>query len=296
MAGSIYFRPANAYGAGRAFIDIDRFAEEVAAINTAPPRVALLYSQPSIFWEAKYAGAIHAIYTHLNFLGEKTTFVSERMLHERRVPAGVQWIVLPQATHVEDATVTALGEYTSRGGKLISIGEGNLAYDQYHRKRNVSGNLASGSAIRNFVFQKEAIGSQQVLRDILKPAELLDATGKLAWDVEYRLVEHGGATLVPIIDFAAQPVTVRCPAIAGKRMIDLLNSEEVDAGAIKLEPMVPRLLRANDDVIETRSHLGQRVRRAVLFGEKRVGFLILPEVLRLGIEPHVALQPGADVA
>ncbi len=244
LAGSIYFRPANAYGAGRAFVDIDRFAEEVAAINRAPARVALLYSPPSIFWEGKYAGAIHGIYTHLNFLGEKTTFVSERMLQEGRVPAGVRWIVLPQATHVEDATVTALSRYVSRGGNLIHVGEGNLAFDQYHRKRNVPGDLAGGPAVRGFVFQKETLDSQQVLRDILKPAELLDAGGKLAWNVEYRLVRHGGATLVPIIDFAAEPVRVSCPAIAGKQVVDLLSGERVDPGAIRLEPMVPRLLRA----------------------------------------------------
>jgi hypothetical protein len=108
----------------------------------------------------------------------------------------------------------------------------------------VPGDLGGGPAVRKFDFQKEALGSQQVLRDILKPAELRDAAGKLAWDVEYRLVEHGGATLVPIIDFAAGPVTVRCPAIAGKQVIDLLSGEDVDPGAIALEPMVPRLLRA----------------------------------------------------
>ncbi len=70
------------------------------------------------------------------------------------------------------------------------------------------------------------------------------ASGKSAWNVEYRLVEHNGATLLPIIDFAAGPVAVRCPAIAGKRTIDLLSGEEVDPAAIRLEPMVPRLLHA----------------------------------------------------
>ncbi len=181
----------------------------------------------------------------MNFLGEKTTFVSEKMLQEGRVPAGVRWIVLPQATHVEDATVAALVEFIAGGGKIIHIGMGNLAFDQYHRQRNVSTGLLDGLAVAKFEFQKEAVGSQQILRDIFKPAELLDAaSGKLAWNVEYRLVEHNGATLLPIIDFAAGSVVVRCPAIAGKRTIDLLSGEEVDPAAIRLEPMVPRLLHA----------------------------------------------------
>jgi hypothetical protein len=245
LVGSIYYRPANAYGAGRAFIDIDRFADEVAAINLAPARIALLYSQPSIFWEGSYAGAIRDIYTRLNFLGEKATFVSEKILQQRRLPARLRWIILPQATHVEEATVAALAEFVSGGGKIIRIGEDNLARDQYHRRRNVPGSLVGGPAVQKLEFQKDAAGSLQILRDILKPTELLEAaSGKPTWNVEYRLVEQRGAMLLPIIDFAVEPVAVRCPAIAGKRVIDLLNGEEVDSGSIKLEPMVPRLLRA----------------------------------------------------
>jgi hypothetical protein len=245
LAGSIYFRPANAYGAGRAFIDIGRFADEITAINNAPSRIALLYSQPSIFWESKYAGTIHNIYTHLSFLGEKTTFVSEKMLRQHRLASNINWIVLPQATHVEDATVAAIEKFIAGGGKLIHIGDGNLEFDQYHQERDLPGELADGRAVHRFEFQKDAIDSQEVLKNILKPTELFEAaTDKLAWNVEYRLVEHDGATLVPIIDFAAEPVTVKCPAIAEKQVVDLLSGKEVDAGAIRLEPMVPRLLRA----------------------------------------------------
>ncbi len=181
----------------------------------------------------------------MNFLGEKTTFVSEKMLRERRLPAGLRWIVLPQATHVEDATVAALAEFISGGGKIVRIGAGNLAFDQYHRKRNVPTGLMDGPAITKFESQKEAGGSQQILRDTLKPTELMDAaSGKLAWNVEYRLVSYQGATLLPIINFAAGPLTVHCPAIAGKRTLDLLSDDEVDPAAIRLEPMVPRLLHA----------------------------------------------------
>jgi hypothetical protein len=245
LVGSIYYRPANTYGAGRAFLDIDRFADEVAAINRAPSRVALLYSQPSVFWEEKYAGAIRDIYTRLNFLGEKTTFVSEKMLRERRLPAKVEWIVLPQATHVEDATVAALAQFLSGGGKIIHIGDANLARDQYHRERNVPLSLSDGPAVTKLDFQKNAAGSQQALQNLLRPAELLDAaSGKPACNVEYRIILYHGATLVPIISFAVEPTTVKLPAIAGKQVIDLLSGEAVDPSSIKLEPMVPRLLRA----------------------------------------------------
>ncbi len=58
LGGSIYFRPANIFGAGRAMLDLNRLAPEVTAINHARPRVALLYSPPSIFWQEKYKGTL----------------------------------------------------------------------------------------------------------------------------------------------------------------------------------------------------------------------------------------------
>ena len=238
----------------------------------APPRIALLYSQPSIFWEGGYAGAIRDIYTRLNFLGEKATFVSEKMLQERRLPSGLRWIVLPQATHVEEATVAALAEFVARGGKIIRIGDDNLALDQYDRRRKVPSSLLDGPAVRKLDFQKDAAGGQQVLRKILKPVELLDAaSGKPTWNVEYRLVDYRGSTLMPLINFAVGPVAVRCPALAGKHVIDLLSGEEVDPRSIKLEPMVPRLLALGDEE-RAKSRQTGRSTSYVASLEQSVGF------------------------
>lgn len=257
LVGSIYFRPANVYGAGRAFIDIGHFAKEVAAINQAPAAMAILYSQPSIFWEEKYAGAIQDLYTQFNFLGMKTTFVSEKMLQEGRIPK-VKCIALVGATHVEDATVAALQKYVAGGGKVIVVGESNLAFDQYHRKREqIPGELAGAPSI--FTVNASApdkIGSansdkQQALFNLLTqqgipPVELRDtATGKLAWDVEYRVVPYQGKTLVPMINFGKKSVTVKGPSSAGQNAIDLLTGETVSGDEpVTLEPMVPRLFRA----------------------------------------------------
>ena len=44
--------------------------------------MAILYSQPSIFWEENYRTNTWDIYSHLNFLVAKITFVSEKMLRE----------------------------------------------------------------------------------------------------------------------------------------------------------------------------------------------------------------------
>jgi beta-galactosidase GanA len=71
LLGNIYLRPANIYGVGQALLDANRLSGELAAINQARPRVALLYSQPSIFWESGYGGSIMNLHTQLKFVGEK---------------------------------------------------------------------------------------------------------------------------------------------------------------------------------------------------------------------------------
>src|ERR1035438_5299906 len=115
---NIYFRPANIFGAGRAMLDLNRVAPEVTVINNARPRVALLYSQPSIFWEEKYKGTLFSSYTALNFMGEPITFVSERQL-VAGTAAKVNWLIVPNATHIMDTTPAALAALDRSGGKIL---------------------------------------------------------------------------------------------------------------------------------------------------------------------------------
>src|ERR1039457_2500946 len=101
---------------GRAMLDLNRLAPEVTALNTAKPRVALLYSQPSIFWETQYPGTLRSLYTVLNFMGENVTFVSERQLAEGKA-AKVQWLLVPDATHVLPSTPGAVAAFAKADRK-----------------------------------------------------------------------------------------------------------------------------------------------------------------------------------
>ncbi len=248
LKGSIYFRPANVYGAGRAFLDINRFAREVSAVNQAQPRFALLYAMPSVFWEEDYRQTIWDAYTHLSFLGEKVTFVSETMLREGRVP-DVAWIALPKATHVSDATVAALDAFAAAGGKVLHLGDDNLAYDAYHRRRDaLPPRLAEAPAFSLLDEGNDTAAVHAALRDLLahhgtEITEARDAaSGALCWDVEYRTLPYAGKTLAPVISFNTEDVTVQWPAFAGRSARDLLSGETVDPMALTLAPMTPMLL------------------------------------------------------
>jgi hypothetical protein len=240
LVGSIYFRPANVYGAGRAMLDLNRLAPEVTALNTAKPRVALLYSQPSIFWEGQYQGTLRSLYTVLNFMGENVTFVSERQLAEGKA-AKVQWLLVPNATHVMLSTPGAVASFAKAGGKVLFVGKESLRHDEYDRPLN------QASEYPTMELAGDEPATAAALRHRLAPLQLNDlrdaTTGQPEWGVEFRVVQFGKVTLVPLVNFNKEAKTVRLPRWAKKQGLDLLSGESVELSAISVESMVPRLLQ-----------------------------------------------------
>ncbi len=240
LGGSIYFRPANIFGAGRAMLDLNRLAPEVTAINQARPRVALLYSQPSIFWQEKYKGTLFSIYTALNFMGEAITFVSERQL-AAGMAAKVNWLIVPNATHILDTTPAALAAFKKSGGKILLVGKDCLSRDEYDRPRP---NGPDYPAIQPGADDR---ATADLLRATLHPLQMAGLregpAGPPAWGVEFRVVPMAKATLVPMVNFNNDARIVTLPKWAGRPALDLLSGETVDVKAISLEPMLPRLLR-----------------------------------------------------
>lgn len=240
LGGSIYFRPANIFGAGRAMLDLNRLSPEVTAINNARPRVALLDSQPSIFWQDKYKGTIFSLYTALTFMGEPITFVSERQL-AAGTASKVDWLVVPEATHILDTTLPALAAFKKSGGKILLIGKDCLTRDEYDRSRPTAPNypvLQPGANDR---------ATAELLRAALSPLQTADLrevpNGQPAWGIEFRIVPMGNALLVPLNNFNKESRTATFPKWAGRQALDLLTGEIVDLKSIALEPMLPRLLR-----------------------------------------------------
>ncbi len=248
LSGSIYFRPANIYSSGRAFLDLNRLSRQVTAINQAKPRVALLYSMPSIFWERDYGGTTRRLYTMLSYSGHKSTFVSERQLQAGRY-ADVKWIIVPRATHVNNATVQALRAFVQRGGKLLFVGGENLAWDEFHQARTLPTELSQVAQL-NLATGVNDVVTAGTLRTILAQGGLPSvevreaATAQSAWHVEYRIVPDGKRLLIPIINFSTKAQTVRLKLPKGKtQALDLLSGETIDLNRVTLPSIEPRLLQ-----------------------------------------------------
>jgi hypothetical protein len=246
LAGSVYFRPANVYGAGRAMLDLNSCAREVAAINQEKPRVALLYSPASAFWEPSYKDTIMSLYRQLSCLGEPVTFVSEKQLAaNRKLP--MDWIILPNATHATDDTVAALDAFLRAGGHLLSTGTNNLAWDQYHRPRPLPTRIQQAPVFASGPDENSAsreLRARLVAAGLSMPQLIDAATGLPAWGIEFRTARVGGNTVVSAINHTAAPLSVRAPMIASRGAVDLLSDELVPTDNVRLEPMVPRLLKS----------------------------------------------------
>lgn len=244
LAGSIYFRPANVFGAGLAMEDLNRLGREVMAINQAKPTAALLYSQPSIFWDEKYQGTIYSLYTALNFLGQNITFISERELANGKA-AKVPWLVVPSASRVLNTTSKALARWARSGGKVLLVGKDSLRRDEYDRELSQGTDkfptielAANDEATAALLHETMASMPVEPVRDT--------STGKPAWAVEYRIVKQGGSMLIPIINFNKEAKTVSFPARTARPARDLISGEDVKLDSVRLESMLPRLLKVQD--------------------------------------------------
>jgi hypothetical protein len=232
LLDSIYFRPSNIWGQGRAFLDLNRLSDEVTAINRAKPTVAILYSPASIFWEKDYGKTVRDVYTALVCNGENVTFVSERQLAEHRVPPGLR-IVLPLATHVSSAEARKF----LIPQPIVFVGAECAKWDEYHRPQPA---LIPEKVV--------AVGDAHSLWESLRRegpgTRVLDAEGKPVWGIEFRAVRYGNGFLVPMINHLKTARTVRLgmDGIADSAL-ELLSREVVSTEKLELKPMEAVLLR-----------------------------------------------------
>ncbi len=253
LSGSIYFRPACMYAAGRTMFDINRLSEEVAAISTAKASVGFLYSFPSIFWEGgegwfpegTYWEQVVKIREALNFMGVANTFVSERQLKEGKA-SEFDVIILPRTTHVLDSTIKPLQKFIKKGGVVLMASDEELKYNQYHQSRTLP--KAFDEAVRVATTGNSLdIGEQ--LKPIfagkgIVPVPLYYSDGKPAWDIECRLVKQKDRTLVSMMNFLREPQTVSLKLDGYAK--DLVSLRSVDLKKFELASIEPVMLEIRD--------------------------------------------------
>ncbi len=247
-AGSIMHRPDSAEAVGRACLDLNRLAPQVTALQRVRPQILVFWSLASIVQGNSHDSAVCEAYEALSFLGVPLGFVTERQLArdaagETPLPLrSAKVIVVPQATHVPDASLAALAKFKAAGGKVVCVGE-CFGFDEYKRARKparqVGERIARPETSAELHQAFESLMSQW---GVERRVRATDGRGNSAWGVEVRYARRQGRWIVNLCNHTRVAATVRLQ-LDGKPVggMNLLTGMPVGK-EIFLEPMAPMLV------------------------------------------------------
>lgn len=245
FAGNVMDHPGGALAVGTTCLDLNRFAEEVTALQKAKAPVAILFSMASLIRSDGYLPALDRAYTALNFSGVKIDFISEKQLQAGKAKE-YRLIVIPDAHHVLPETVRALVGLPE-SVKLFIMGDGSLK-DPYERPYP-AGDLDAirSRAILTAFDAKDRELLTMFLRelgamDALPEVSVVDAlTGEPAWGVEWLPVESGGRTVINMVNLTNEPAWVK--VVSGDREVTAVDMLD------RLGPMPVRVLKPMQPVL-----------------------------------------------
>lgn len=212
--GSVMDRPACAQAVGTTCLDLNRFADEVTALQTAKAPVAIVYSMSTFVRNADaYAAATQRAYYGLDMSGVKVDFISEKQLAEGK---GSQYklIVFPQVNTITEAAFEGI-RVIPASTRVLLIGD--------CLKQNQYGKPLPENAVKQIADRSTAVpdGDPEkdlwpILREELALAggasevTVVDAsTGKPIWGIEWLPVQFNGRTIVNIINLRGKPFEVK---------------------------------------------------------------------------------------
>lgn len=245
LYGSVKDRPGCALAVGTTCMDLNRYADEVTALQNAKSPVAILYSTASVMRNQAHIDSIWSVYTALNFCGVRVDFISEKELVAGK---GNQYrmIVLPEATHVPQPVFDAI-KGLPESVKLIMVND-CLVKNPY----NIPFPANELDAIKSIALRVSRGDSQKdmwpMFMDELSKAgrspsvSVVDAsTGKPVWGIEWVSVKVGGRTVINIVNVSDKPVDVKIQRfgmdVPAKDLLSLGASEPVKT----IRPMFPVL-------------------------------------------------------
>lgn len=212
--GSVMDRPSCAQAVGTTCLDLNRFADEVTALQTVKAPAAIVYSMSSIIRNGgSHTDAVMRAYFCLNMSGVKVDFISEKQLAEGK---GSQYklIVFPAVGTLTDAAFEGVKAIPT-ATRLLLIGD-SPKQNQYAKplpEEAVKQIVARSVAVANGDAEKElwpVIREQLELAGGAPEVTIVDAdTGKPIWGVEWRSTKFNGRTIVNIINLRGKPYEVK---------------------------------------------------------------------------------------
>lgn len=236
------FRPADCVMLSEVMLDAQRLAKEIVAFQEKEPEIGVLYSRTSVIYESEATRLITAAYDEAHFAGQKVGFIGDSMADQIDK---YKLFVITGSTNVSKKMLDSIKTYIEKGGKVLLMGENQLARDEYNRPHD--------QATLDYIYKnsdrtssvKEKIDELNMSEVVLVDAE----TGEKLDRVEWAYTEYGDKILVHIVnhhndnyndtkDFNAKIL------YNGKQIMnyDELRSGEAMQGNILLKTYQPVLL------------------------------------------------------
>jgi hypothetical protein len=249
--GNVMDRPGCAQAVGTTCLDLNRFAEEVTALQEVTAPVAIIFSWASIAREPKYLPAVAKAYEALNFCGVKVDFISEKQLAEGK-GREYRLVVLPEASHLPRAAFDALVALPE-SVKLAIIGATpnvdqygtDFPADKVQSLRDGAILFPSDADTKKILWP--ALGSYL---GTVKPFAEYSVTGTEGgppppvWGVEWLLAEMDDQVVINMVNLRDKPVDVLVLAHGEELGVrDLLGLDQEEKSTLRLMPMTPVLVK-----------------------------------------------------
>ncbi|MBN1899742.1 beta-galactosidase [Candidatus Sumerlaeota bacterium] len=250
--GNVMDRPGCAQEVGRTCLDLNRFADEVTALQNVKAPVAILFSIASVARDSAYLGSVRKTYEALNFCGVKIDFISEKQIASGKGDY-YKMIIFPSSDHVKKSTFDAAGNLADKK-RLVLLGD-CLGMDSYGCP--FPEEKISRIKSKALILDAAATDTQKIGFILRKELEALEALPEISvidvsknvpvWGVEWLPVQIKDKTYVNMVNLLGKPIEIeiRCKGKV-RGAVNLLSLGGV-ANVGKLEPLVPVLARIKDE-------------------------------------------------
>ena len=238
--GLILHRAACTAAMSRCALDLMRLSREMAALQNAAPEVAILFSHAAILQDKRYFATRACVYEVLNFCGVPIAFVTDEQAASGKLKQ-YKVLIIPQAQAATRASIEAIRGYAENGGRVLVCGEDNLTHDEYGRE------VAPPKHMMKLPKIKATELRDTLMRELAKariepPFVPRTSDRKIPYGVEWRCAVLDGRSIVNIVNYTKDPVTIELPK---RQWRDLIARRDIE-GTLQLANNAPVLIERNE--------------------------------------------------
>lgn len=195
--GNVLQRPDVMAKIGKATLDLNRLAYEVAAFSNKQAEVVIYYSNLERAYNPKHLTILDRAHDACLYAGQKVEFVTDSSINEI---TNCDVLIIPNVNHVPSSTLQAVEEFKN-SGKTVILLESCFKYDEYGNSISFD---SKGCVSYKYIYSTT---SKNIAEDVYNSVDnpytlkLCDSNGKFVSGLEWNYVMHEGKVLVNLCNY-----------------------------------------------------------------------------------------------